>query len=191
MDNKISTDIYIESLKRAVEAKSGIVPEYPSDFDALYLHINKECRDVLSTTTLKRIWGYIEEWRVPRIATLDILARYVGHNDFRAFVSVCDAQNNVQSAYTDARTLCVHMLAIGAEVELRWHPGRRVLLRYKGDFSFEVLLNEASKLIEGSEVRFTMLCEGHPLYADVTLPGGGPSRPYMAGADTGIIFKQL
>lgn len=191
MNSNITSDIYIESLKRKVEDKFGRVPNYPSDFEDLCLRINEMCRDTLSVSTLKRIWRYIEGWRVPRIATLDILAVYVGYKDFRDFTAACNIDSRVQSAYTDGHILMVQMLIPDSKLEIQWHPGRKVLLKYIGDFTFEVLHNEASKLSEGSKVRFTMLSEGHPLYADVTLPGSEVSRPYIAGSDTGITFKQI
>lgn len=187
----LSHDIYIDSLKREVEKRAGFMPEFLPDFERLRDAISVSSPDTLSLSTLKRLWGYVEGWQSPRISTLDILARYVGQPDYRHFVEHCDKENPAQSNFLTTDVLSVHHLKPGTELELTWLPGRRVRLRYEGDFSFEVLENQASKLREGYHLRCTLLGQGHPLYADVLVPGECDSRPYLAGKESGINFRLL
>ena len=50
----------------------------PKDFDFLAGQIFDKLHENVSSTTLKRIWGYLSEPSTPRLSTLDILAQFVG-----------------------------------------------------------------------------------------------------------------
>lgn len=187
----LSHDIYIDCLKREVERRIGFAPEFLPDFEKLRDALCESSPETLSLSTLKRLWGYVEGWQSPRIGTLDILARYVGQPDYRHFVEKCDIDNPAQSRFLTEDVLSVHHLEPGAELELTWLPGRKVRVRYEGDFCFEVVENHASKLQTGYRLRCTLLGQGHPLYADVSVPGERESRPYLAGKESGINFRLL
>lgn len=191
--SKFTTDeLYIAALKTAVETRFGKVPSYASDFDALACCVAEECSDSLSVSTLKRIWGYIEGWRVPRISTLDLLSQYAGYADFRYFIKRYNAGHKEQSRFAvSENALSVAALDPGDMLELSWSPGRKVTLRYEGDFSFKVTANETSKLSVDAIVRFTSLMQGQPMYADVQLPGSDAPSAYIAGVGSGINFKKL
>ena len=51
----------------------------------------------ISTTTLKRIWGYLSEGVTPRRYTLDQLARFIGYDDFDAFCASLETDNKPKS----------------------------------------------------------------------------------------------
>lgn len=56
----------------------------PRDFQWLEERIFKEIHETLSASTLMRLWGY-RSGGVPRQTTLDVLARYVGFEDYVGF----------------------------------------------------------------------------------------------------------
>lgn len=56
-----------------------------TDFDEFSLYLKQQVNDVVSTSTLKRLWGYVNDSHLPRMRTLDILSRYVGHTNFKQF----------------------------------------------------------------------------------------------------------
>lgn len=78
-------NIALSKLREAIEAKTGKKPETNKDFEFLSNCINDELHYRVSTTTLKRIWGYLSEEVVPRQYTLNQLARFVGYADWQAF----------------------------------------------------------------------------------------------------------
>ena len=80
-------NIALSKLREAIEAKTGKKPETNKDFEFLSNCINDELHYRVSTTTLKRIWGYLSEEVVPRQYTLNQLARFVGYADWQAFCS--------------------------------------------------------------------------------------------------------
>ena len=78
-------NINLSKLREAIEAKIGKKPETNKDFEFLSNCIHDELHYRVSTTTLKRIWGYLSEEVVPRQDTLNQLARFVGYTDWLAF----------------------------------------------------------------------------------------------------------
>lgn len=76
----------IDILKLGVERKFGRVLASPSDYDILSVTIYEYQNDRISSSTLKRIFGYIESESKPSRSSLNILARYVGYYDWQDFV---------------------------------------------------------------------------------------------------------
>ena len=76
---------FIEKLRRAVEEKAGCTLRTPRDYDYLHQLIFEQEGIMVSTSTLKRIWGYVKSDSQPRPSSLDLLARYAGYADYHAF----------------------------------------------------------------------------------------------------------
>ena len=57
----------------------------PKDFDFLKERIYERLHILVSSTTLKRIWGYLEEDVTPREKTLDILTQYLGYHNWEEY----------------------------------------------------------------------------------------------------------
>ena len=88
----------IEQLRLAVECKAGRKMQTNKDFDCLSDSVYDQTHAKISTTTLKRIWGYLSEGVTPRRYTLDQLARFIGYDDFDAF---CDSLDTAQTPESD------------------------------------------------------------------------------------------
>ena len=56
-----------------------------ADFEKLSDKIQEKTGVILSVSTLKRIFGRIDYQSKPALTTLNTLARYVDHEDWRAF----------------------------------------------------------------------------------------------------------
>ena len=83
----------IEQLRLAVERKIGRKMQTNKDFDCLSDSVYDQTHAKISTTTLKRIWGYLSEGVTPRRYTLDQLARFIGYDDFDAFCASLETDN--------------------------------------------------------------------------------------------------
>ncbi|MBZ4188670.1 hypothetical protein [Niabella beijingensis] len=57
------------------------------DFENLSEQLFNETGVVLSTSTLKRVWGKVQYNSKPNLSTLDALARFIGHANWRAFTA--------------------------------------------------------------------------------------------------------
>ena len=117
----MENDRLFAHLREAVELKAGRKVRTPKDFDYLHDRIFDECHDMVSTSTLKRIWGYVTTEGQPRTTSLDLLARYVGYDDWEQFAvrQTSDGQEPQQSAATQpvtARRRKYWLMALGAAV---------------------------------------------------------------------------
>ena len=80
---------HIEQLKRAVLAAFGQTLDAPTDYERLSADIQNKTGEVISTSTLKRLFGYIKPGTIPRPSTLSVLARYVESAGWSDFCSKC------------------------------------------------------------------------------------------------------
>ena len=57
------------------------------DFETLSEKILEETKVMLSSTTLKRIWGKVSYESTPNMATLNALAQFAGYENWRVFTA--------------------------------------------------------------------------------------------------------
>ena len=76
----------LETLKRLIEQTIGRKVKSPKDFTFLASRIFDKMGETLSTSTLKRLWGYLPGYATIRPSTLDLLARFVGYSDWDQFL---------------------------------------------------------------------------------------------------------
>jgi hypothetical protein len=74
-------------LREEIESVVGRKMKTPKDFDFLAGQIFDKLHENVSSTTLKRIWGYLSEPSTPRLSTLDLLAQFIDYKDWDAFCS--------------------------------------------------------------------------------------------------------
>ena len=79
-------------LREMIEEAVGRKMKTPKDFDFLADQIFDKLHETVSSTTLKRMWGYLQESSSPRESTLDILAQFVDYKDWETFCSEASAQ---------------------------------------------------------------------------------------------------
>lgn len=94
----------IEQLRLAVECKAGRKMQTNKDFDCLSDSVYDQTHAKISTTTLKRIWGYLSEGVTPRRYTLDQLARFIGYDDFDAFSASLETDKTPESDNSNVGT---------------------------------------------------------------------------------------
>ena len=82
----------IQRLLSSIENLVGLKPQTPKDFDAISQQILQKTRKRVSSSTLKRLWGYRSDITVPRQSTLDILAQFIGYGNYLSF---CEENNEM------------------------------------------------------------------------------------------------
>ena len=75
----------IQQLKISIEQMVNKKMNTPKNFDFLSEEIFARLNVMVSATTLKRLWGYLNEGNTPRISTLTILAQFAGYRDWDSF----------------------------------------------------------------------------------------------------------
>ena len=72
-------------LKEEIEKCLGKKIRTPKDFEQLSDEIFNATHQKLSPTTLKRIWGYVQDSSKPRESTLDIIAQFLNYESWKHF----------------------------------------------------------------------------------------------------------
>ena len=173
-------------LLEEVEKKYGRRIATTTDFESLSVVIEHQIGELLSSSTLKRLWGYVSLNPTPRVATLDILSRFVGQKNFKAFCESLKDSKAFVSTFFTAKYQTVAELASGVSVTVGWAPNRLVRLNYLGDFQFEVVSSENSQLLQGDRFELSEIIVGYPLYISRILRHGEYTPSYVAGQQGGI-----
>lgn len=173
-------------LLEEVEKKYGRRIATTTDFESLSVVIEHQIGELLSSSTLKRLWGYVSLNPTPRVATLDILSRFVGQKNFKAFCESLKESKAFVSTFFTAKYQTVAELASGVSVTVGWAPNRLVRLNYLGDFQFEVVSSENSQLLQGDRFELSEIIVGYPLYISRILRDGEYTPSYVAGQQGGI-----
>ena len=173
-------------LLEEVEKKYGRRIATTTDFESLSVVIEHQIGELLSSSTLKRLWGYVSLNPTPRVATLDILSRFVGQKNFKAFCESLKDSKAFVSTFFTAKCQTVAELTRGVSVTIGWAPNRLVRLNYLGDFQFEVVSSENSQLLQGDRFELSEIIVGYPLYISRILRDGEYTPSYVAGQQGGI-----
>ena len=157
-----------------------------TDFEELSIQLKYKLGMSLSSSTLKRLWGYVNDAHSPRPQTLDVLARYLGHADFKDFCMWLKHTTAYNSSFFSAKRILVDDLNPGMEVEIGWSPNRYLRLRYKGGGLFEVREAKESKLVRGDLFQAVSFLMGQPLFLPYVERGGKRLSPFIAGRNGGL-----
>ena len=128
----------IAELLLLVEKKYGRALRTTTDFEEFSFYLQKHSLGRISTSTLKRLWGYVNDMHMPRMQTLDLLSRFIGFDFFSSFCSYLKSSSAYNSSFFSACQVMASELAPGAEVEIGWSPNRYLRLLYRGKALFEV-----------------------------------------------------
>lgn len=179
----------LDALKRAVEDRFGQVLSTPHDFANLSGQLI-EAGNPLAVSTLKRQWGYVDGYNTVRPSTLNALARYVGCRDWQEF---CDTLTDDDSSdFVMGDVVAMNTLAVGDRVEVRWKPGRRIVVQYLGQGRMRVVESERSKLKVGDTFSCAGMVNGERLVlTQVERVGSDQAQTYVCGKHGGIIARRL
>lgn len=181
----------IEKLKKEIETALHRQMKTPKDFDFLKDSLYARLHILVSSTTLKRLWGYLEEDVTPRESTLDILTQYLGYRSWDEYKRNVQQPKESQSSPVMSRRLSVKdELAIGDCIRLTWQPDRVCDIEYLGDLQFRVIASENTRLKEGDTFECSLIVEGEPLYLDHLIQGNHQPIAYVCGKKSGVLFER-
>ena len=161
----------LENLRNDIRELAGFHAKTlsPGDFDLLEQNIKKELpQSAINAKTLKRFFGYdrTNENSFIRLYTLDVLSRYLGYENWNAYLEHLRLLEGSGSGDFKGEEINAEDLSIGDTLRITWQPNRKSTLKYLGNQKFEVAETENSKCQVGD----TFLCKhfimGKPLYVD-------------------------
>lgn len=158
------------------------------DFEYLSQKIFEKTNMLVSVSTLKRIFGYVNNVGVARENTLDILCQFVGYKDWGTFVANGDDSTRIESNPLMATRLDAMDMYEDERITVLWRPNRRCVFRYLGDCHFVVEESVNSKLSAGDTFVCRLFIEDEPLYLEDLVMGGKENLTYVCGRIDGIRF---
>ena len=174
----------ISELKQQIEESVGRKMKTSSDFIFLSGIIWERIHENLSSSTLKRLWGYVDGPDKTRNSTLDILSRFLGFKDWDGFAD--HISQNSSSGQVQTEHIKTDELSVGDLVSISWKPNRRCVFRYLGDYRFIVEQAENSKLKVGNTFRCGLFILGEPLYLNDLVQGHNPPVAFVVGNKAGL-----
>lgn len=181
----------LQYLLELVEKQYGRKLSTTTDFESLSVIIEKATGDLLSSSTLKRLYGYVSLNTVPRKTTLDILSRFIGNRDYETFRISLSNDPQFSSRFFSAKTVTTSELKAGDRLRIGWPANRIVTLYYLGDDLFEVETSVNASLVKGDRFRQVSFMKGYPLYLSRILRDGDYTPAYVAGMNSGLNLIEI
>ena len=181
----------LQYLLELVEKQYGRKLSTTTDFESLSVIIEKTTGELLSSSTLKRLYGYVSLNTVPRKTTLDILSRFIGNRDYETFRISLSNDPQFSSRFFSAKTVTTSELKAGDRLRIGWPANRIVTLNYLGDDLFEVETSVNASLVKGDRFRQVSFMKGYPLYLSRILRDGDYTPAYVAGMNSGLNLLEI
>ncbi len=100
----MSQDQAYAELRQALEAAVDRKMRSPRDFDFLANAILEKIHQSVSTSTLKRFWGYLPHYASIRLSTLDLLTQFLDYKDWEDFIHSRESQLHSPDTDADVQT---------------------------------------------------------------------------------------
>lgn len=182
----------IIQLRKEIELSLKRQMNTPKDFEFLRSRIFARHHIYISTTTLMRIWGYVDEGVEPRISTLNILSQFLGYGNWDEYQHNANLPKELQSSPVLNRRLSVDKsLRHGDRLRITWQPGRVCDIEYLGNRSFLVVASENTRLHVGDAFECSLIIDGEPMYVDNLKQNDRPPIAYVCGKISGVRFEFL
>lgn len=176
----------IIQLRNDIEQHIGLKLQSPNDFQQLIQQIWSTQHRILSLSTVKRLWGYVESNASPRISTLNILSQFLSYTDWNAYLVALEQRTESESALFEGEVIRSTELTEGDLVEVSWLPNRMCIFRYLGNNHFVVEEVKHAKLHVGDTFNAVAFVIGKPMYLDQLALQDDTITSYVAGKKNGI-----
>ena len=169
---------------KEIEFKFGQEIRYPTDCESLSGHISMITKEHVSTSTLKRLLGFVKGTKEPRLFTLDVLAKYLGYENWDLYIEKFSKTDN--SEFLNIEQVDVSTHDINDSINFSYEPNREVTLRYLGEFMFEVVMSKNSKLLKQDTLKILHFVKHYPLLINSVVRGEMDMGQFKAGKVSGI-----
>ncbi|MBQ7279515.1 MAG: hypothetical protein IJR13_02155 [Bacteroidales bacterium] len=183
---------HIETLKRLLCEAAGCEAQRATDFIVLAVYVRSQTRVNIGVNTLKRLFHYGSEHAMPRLETLNVLARSLG---YRSYSDFCTHYGTSATAQSSDVVLGPHVstssLLEGQRIRLRWNPGRECVAEYLGNDTFRVIRSEQTKLQPNDTFQATFFAVGHVAMLANLIHGDTSFPLYEIGRQGGLTLAEV
>ncbi len=149
----------------------------------------------ISETTLKRMLGLVgenspERNRTPHISTMDILAKWLGYENYKALLREV-GEEDYSSEFTSMQTIDVNNLDEGTQIQVRYEPSRTIVMTYLGGGQFMINESKNSKLLKGDRIKLTHLVLGQEMIVTEVIRNDRNLGGYRAAKDGGLTSLEI
>ena len=176
----------IIALRKDIEQHIGRSLQSPSDFEYLIDRIWQKQHQVFSLSTIKRLWGYVSSNGQPRLSTLNTLSRFLGYDDWNAYLTALEQRTENESDIFKGEGRCTADLSVNDLIRVSWLPNRQCTFRYLGNNRFEVTESIHAKLQVGDTFEAIAFIIGKPMYLDNLKRQDDTITSYVAGKQNGL-----
>lgn len=163
---------------------------YPQQCEALSMAIKEATGETLGTTTLKRMFGFVNGPARSRLSSLDIIARYLGYPDYNLLSKDLGEDTDI-SDFSSVDGIESGDLEIGEQIRISYHPNRMLLLRCIGDNKYEVIESHGSKLLTGDKLIISGFYVGFELIVSDVEREGKHLGSYQAAKQGGLTDVEI
>lgn len=184
--------------KSKIEKVLGREIRYSSDYDCLAIDIEDKTHEHIGVNTLKRLLGDIPASNEPRLATLDVIAKYLGCPNWDVysmeFNKGGNSEFNKQPNAGEGTMFELHSSTLkkGQKVEIQYYPDRQLILEYMGDDTFKVRKSVNSKLSADNTFKVSIMYKDYPLFLpSVKSKNGQELGSFTAGKISGLTYIKV
>ena len=181
-----------------IEKVFGKEIRYPSDYESLAVSVEDVTHEHIGVNTLKRLLGDIKASNEPRLATLDIIAKYLGYTNWDVYSMEFNKGGN--SEFRNEKNMGEETmfefhssdLKKGQKVELQYYPDRQLILDYLGNNTFKVHKSVNGKLSVDDTFKISVFYKDYPMYLPSVKSKDGHERGcFTAGKISGLTFIKI
>ena len=179
--------LHIQNLKKEIENVFGCSPKSPTDFNRLSTDISRRCGESLAVSTIKRLWGYVDNPHTPTFTTLSLLARYAGYRDWDCYlnqIKIADEDSN----FNQGHIIVTRDEPIGTTFTMQWPDNKSCTIKkIEEPTRFEIINSTNIKLTSGDQADIDTLIRGECFVATRCMRGDKSLGVYVGARKHGVL----
>lgn len=171
------------TVKKKIEEKAGITIRYPKDCEVLAMRISRQCGCNVSSSTLKRLFGFVKGTQEPRMYTLDIIANFL---DYHCWDELVEYLVDFKKASNRIEQVDCRALKPGSVFRIHLGAVSTTEITYCEKFQFEVIQQTKTELLPGDIIHLKKIQLDLPVLIIALERQGVKTTNIILGKVTGV-----
>lgn len=179
-----------EKIIQLINRKFNTAIKYSQQCEVLALDIKEATGQSISTTTLKRMLGFVNGPAHSRQSSLDIIAQYLGYPDYKS-LTLDLGEISYISEFTPIENISSEDLEPGEQIKITYDPNRTILLSYLGYNLYRIDESYMSKLLKDDKLLISGFYIGFELLISDVERSGKHLGSYIAAKQGGLTSIEI